>query len=88
MKKIKGQKARSNEDVLRSEFECWVDRETIPSIHSFLLADQPVRGGIIISEPDQYGFFMVRNTYRDEDELYCVIGRHDTPSLYRGSLLF
>jgi len=45
-------------------------------------------GGIIITEPDKYGFFKVRNNYNDEDELWCVIGDHGAPSLYRGSLVF
>lgn len=82
-----GQEVKSNEDILRSEFDCWVYRDTIPSAHSILMVDQPVRGGIIISEPDKYGFFKVHSDYRDDDELYCVIGEHAAPSLYRGVLI-
>lgn len=40
------------------------------------------------TETDKYGFFKVRNNYNDEDELWCVIGDHGAPSLYRGSLVF
>ena len=50
--------------------------------------DVPNIYGIIITEPDKYGFFKVRNNYNDEDELWCVIGDHGAPSLYRGSLVF
>ena len=90
-KKIKsqnGQETKSNEDLVQSEFGCWINRDTVPSAHSYLLVDQPIRGGIIITEPDKYGFFKVRNNYNDEDELWCVIGDHGAPSLYRGSLVF
>lgn len=90
-KKVKsqnGQETKSNEDLVQSEFGCWINRDTVPSAHSYLLVDQPIRGGIIITEPDKYGFFKVRNNYNDEDELWCVIGDHGAPSLYRGSLVF
>ena len=90
-KKVKtpdGQETKSNEELFQSEFDCWVNRDTIPSAHAVLLVDQPLRHGIIISEPDRYGFFKVRNNYNDEDELWCVTGDHGVPSLYRGGLAF
>ena len=90
-KKVKtpdGQETESNEDLLQSKFGCWIYRDTIPSAYSVLLVDQPLRHGVIISEPDMYGFFKVRNKHDDEDELWCVVGDHGTPSLYRGGLAF
>lgn len=90
-KKVKtpdGQETESNEDLFRSKFGCWINRDTVPSAHSVLLVDQRIRHGVIISEPDMYGFFKVRNNYDDEDELWCVIGDHGAPSLYRGRLAF
>lgn len=83
-----GQETKSNEDLVQPEFGCWINRDTVPSAHSYLLVDQPIRGGIIITEPDKYGFFKVRNNCNDEDELWCVLGDHGAPSLYRGSLVF
>ena len=82
------QETESNEDLLQSEFGCWVERDTVPSAHSVLLADQPIRNGVIISEPDMYGFFKVRHNYDDGEELWCVTGDHGAPSLYRGGLVF
>ena len=83
-----GQETKTNEELVQAEFGCWIYRDTIPSAHSVLLIDQPVRYGIIISEPDRYGFFTIRNNYNDEDELWCVIGDHGSPSLYRGGLVY
>ena len=83
-----GQETKTNEELVQAEFGCWIYRDTIPSAHSVLLIDQPVRYGIIISEPDRYGFFKIRNNYNDEDELWCVIGDHGSPSLYRGGLVY
>ena len=90
-KKVKspnGQETKSNEELFQSKFGCWINRDTVPSAHSVLLVDQRIRHGVIISEPDMYGFFKVRNNYDDEDELWCVIGDHGAPSLYRGRLAF
>lgn len=83
-----GHETKTNEELVQAEFGCWIYRDTIPSAHSVLLVDQPVRYGIIISEPDRYGFFKIRNNYNDEDELWCVIGDHGSPSLYRGGLVY
>ena len=90
-KKVKtpnGQETENNEDLLQSKFGCWINRDTVPSAYSALLVDQSIRNGVIISEPDMYGFFKVRNNYNDEEELWCVIGDHGAPSLYRGRLVF
>ena len=82
------QETESNEDLLQSEFGCWVERDTVPSAYSVLMVDQTIRHGVIISEPDMYGFFKVRSNYDDEEELWCVTGDHGAPSLYRGGLVF
>ena len=84
--KAKGEKSSTNADILRTKYGCWADWDTIPSVHSVLLVDQPLKRGIVVSEPDSYGFFKVRDTYSDEDELLCIVGDHGVPSLYRGRL--
>lgn len=78
----------SNETIVGDEFSCWLMRETIPSAHPRLMADQSIRDGVILTEPDEYGFFTLRRTYSDEDQLCCIVGDHGMPSLYRGRLAY
>ena len=82
------EETKSNEDILEEMFNCWVGRETVHSGHSYLLADMPLRNGIITEDPDELGFFVIQNDWNHTDELCCLVGDHGTPSLYRGKLAF
>ena len=59
---------------------------TIASRYPSLTKDMDTRLGTIITDPDEYGFFIVRNDYDDEESLCCISSEHDAPSLYRGGL--
>lgn len=60
--------------------------QTIASRYSSLMKDMDIRLGTIITDPDEYGFFIVRNEYDNEESLCCISSEHGAPSLYRGDL--
>lgn len=51
-----------------------------------LMKEQDTRIGIVMEEPDLNGFFTIRNSWNDKEELCCVTSYNDAPSLYRGGL--
>ena len=50
------------------------------------MKEQDTRIGIVMEEPDLNGFFTIRNSWNDKEELCCVTSYNDAPSLYRGGL--
>ena len=58
----------------------------IASRYPMLMKEQDTRIGVILEQPDVDGFFTVRNSWNDKEELCCIVNYHDAPSLYRGGL--
>ena len=62
------------------------NRLSIDERYPMLIKDQDTRAGLILEQPDADGFFTVRNSWSDNEELCCIVSYHDAPSLYRGGL--
>jgi hypothetical protein len=45
-----------------------------------------IEGAIILEEPDENGFFIMKNEYASNEELCVLIHTYDYPSLYKGRL--
>lgn len=58
----------------------------IASRFPFIEKEQDTKIGLVVEQPDLDGFFVVRNSWNDKEELCCVESYHDAPSLYRGGL--
>lgn len=74
------------EDVLTDEFE-YVSRHTLTSTSSSLWRETTTSMGVIVSEPDADGFFIMRSRYDDSDVLCLLLKKKESPSLYRGMLV-
>lgn len=46
-----------------------------------------VGGSVVIESPDSIGFFMLKNKYNDEVNLYLLLHTYDHRSLYKGRLI-
>lgn len=58
----------------------------VASRYPTLMEDQDTRIGVVIEQPDADGFFVVKDSWTDKEELCCILNFHDAPSLYRGGL--
>ena len=79
-------KRQTNREQVEEAFDidCYV--QPIASRYPMLLKEQDTRVGRILEQPDADGFFTVRNSWSDQEEICCVLSYHDAPSLYRGHL--
>ena len=46
-----------------------------------------VGGSVVMESPDSVGFFMLKNKYNDEVNLYLLLHTYDHRSLYKGKLI-
>ena len=51
-----------------------------------LMKGLDTRFGEVLEQPDADGFFMVKNSRNDHEELACILYCHDSPSLNCGAL--
>lgn len=79
-------KRKNNSALIDDEFDADCYSMQIASRYPMLMKDQETRIGIILEQPDIDGFFTVKNSWNDEEELCCIVNYHDAPSLYRGGL--
>lgn len=79
-------KRQNNRDRIDEEFSADCYSIQIASRFPILLRDQETRIGTILEQPDENGFFTVKDSWSDEEVLCCILSYHDAPSLYRGSL--
>ena len=77
---------QTNRDQIDDKFNADCYTTQIASNFPALMREQDTRIGIVTEEPDKYGFFTVRNSWNDNEDLCCIVSYHDAPSLYRGGL--
>lgn len=49
--------------------------------------DFKIEGDIILEEPDENGYFIMKSRYATNEELCVLIQTYDYPSLYKGRLV-
>ena len=79
-------KRSNNRAQIDEKFDADCYSMQIASRYPMLMKDQDTRAGLILEQPDADGFFTVRNSWSDNEELCCIVSYHDAPSLYRGGL--
>ena len=77
---------RTNRENIDEKFDADCYTQQIASRYPVLLKNQETRIGTLLEQPDLDGFFTVKNTWNDKEELCCILSYHDAPSLYRGGL--
>lgn len=77
---------RTNRAQIDEMFDADSYEVQVASRYPMLMKDQDTRIGIILEQPDTDGFFIVKNSWSDKEELCCILNYHDAPSLYRGGL--
>ena len=75
-----------NKEQIEHLFETYCYTMQIASRYPMIVKDQDTRAGLILEQPDVNGFFTVKNSWNDKEELCCITSCHDAPSLYRGGL--
>lgn len=79
-------KKLTNMEYIDEEFDAYTNNYQVASRFPVLYKDQDTRIGLILEDPDADGFFAVKNSWNDKEELCCVVQYHNAPSLYRGGL--
>lgn len=77
---------RTNRAQIDDMFDADSYEVQVASRYPMLMKDQDTRIGVILEQPDADGFFVVKNSWSDKEELCCILNYHDAPSLYRGGL--
>lgn len=77
---------RNNRAQIDEKFDADCYTQQIASRYPILMREQDTRIGLILEQPDLDGFFTVKNSWNDQEELCCIVSYHDAPSLYRGGL--
>ena len=77
---------KNNRELIDEKFNADSYSMQIASRYPMLMKEQDTRIGLIIEQPDLDGFFTVKNSWNDLEELCCIVSYHDAPSLYRGGL--
>ena len=85
-KPLKNNKRKTNEDLLEDKFGM-AYISTITSQSPILLRDTTTSRGVIVTEPNNDGFFLIRNGYEDHVHLCLLLRKKSNPSLYRGVLV-
>ena len=77
---------KNNRELIDEKFNADSYSMQIASRYPMLMKEQDTRIGLILEQPDLDGFFTVKNSWSDIEELCCILSYHDAPSLYRGGL--
>lgn len=77
---------KNNREIIDEKFSADSYSMQIASRYPMLMKEQDTRIGLILEQPDLDGFFTVKNSWNDLEELCCIVSYHDAPSLYRGGL--
>lgn len=77
---------KNNRELIDEKFNADSYSMQIASRYPMLMKEQDTRIGLILEQPDLDGFFTVKNSWSDLEELCCILSYHDAPSLYRGGL--
>ena len=81
----KGNKKKTNEDLLEAKYD-YVYIATITSHSSTLWRETSTSRGIIETEPNSDGYFLMRDRYENNVHLCLLLRKKNNPSLYRGML--
>ena len=81
----KNNKEETNEDLLEENFDT-VYLTTITSSLSSLWRESLTSRGVIETEPNADGYFLMRNRFEDSVHLCLLLRKKNNPSLYRGML--
>ena len=82
----KTNKKKTNEDLLEDKFDS-VYIATITCSSSTLIREVSTSRGIIETEPNADGYFLMRDRYEDSAHLCLLLRKKNNPSLYRGTLV-
>ena len=82
----KTNKKKTNEDMLEDKFDS-VYIATLTSPSPTLIRDVSTSRGIIETEPNTDGYFLMRDRYEDSAHLCLLLRKKNNPSLYRGMLV-
>lgn len=85
-KPLKNNKRKTNEDLLEDKFGM-AYISTITSQSPVLSHDTTTSRGMVVTEPNTDGFFLMRNGYEDHVHLCLLLRKKRNPSLYRGVLV-
>lgn len=77
-------KPKKNIDLIEKIFDCSIYINWTAISKRNIQIGQHLKYGIVDSEPDKFGFFVLKSSY--ETELCCLGNNIDEPSLYRGIL--
>ena len=83
----KTNKKKTNEDLLEDKFDS-VYIATITCSSPTLIREVSTSRGIIETEPNADGYFLMRDRYEDSSHLCLLLRKKNNPSLYRGTLVF
>ena len=81
----KNNKEETNEDLLEENFDT-VYLTTVTSSLSSLWRETSTSRGVIETEPNADGYFLMRNRFEDSVHLCLLLRKKNNPSLYRGML--
>ena len=82
----KTNKKKTNEDLLEDKFDS-VYIATITCSSPTLIREVSTSRGIIETEPNTDGYFLMRDRYEDSAHLCLLLRKKNNPSLYRGMLV-
>ena len=82
----KTNKKKTNEDMLEDKFDS-VYIASITCSSSTLIREVSTSRGIIETEPNTDGYFLIRDRYEDSAHLCLLLRKKNNPSLYRGLLI-
>ena len=82
----KTNKKKTNEDLLEDKFDS-VYIATITCSSPTLIREVSISRGIIETEPNADGYFLMRDRYEDGAHLCLLLRKKNNPSLYRGMLV-
>ena len=82
----KTNKKKTNEDLLEDKFDS-VYIATITCTSPTLIREVSTSRGIIETEPNADGYFLMRDRYEDSAHLCLLLRKKNNPSLYRGTLV-
>lgn len=82
----KANKKKTNEDLLEDKFDS-VYIATLTTQSPTLTRELSTSRGIIETEPNADGYFLMRDRYEDSTHLCLLLRKKNNPSLYRGTLI-
>jgi hypothetical protein len=78
---------KPNIDSLRKNAN-WVSMKYLSAESRTLYTGlETIEGDIILEEPDENGYFIMKSRYATNEELCVLIQTYDYPSLYKGRLV-